>query len=952
MGKIENIFIVIALAMASFLVLMTGAFDPIQGSEPARGGIDDPLDCTVYIYDINEPYYPGDRGRLYVSIYNEYDGTGYEGSGSPGNESTIKEVKVSYIGLFKKMDGSPAPHQTNLDQFEFYNNGGPGYEMTQYQTKAFYGAPDDDYIEFSVNMENVAPGDYMMRFQASLRYMVNWDGGSQYDWITTAVTFEKSFEIRSYIAGDGGVEYNFYAFDENYNTENLYAGARNERFGIRSLYSTSGTITDIEATIAFPGTPIIVRQPVLNFGSMISTIVWNIDVPGDLAPGVYPVQIQMTYLRNGEIISEAPRISDFTVEYTPLLMPPEFNDLGSPFAIYTQKNLPTSIQVPFFNVGNVDLYDIVVSLDTSNTRYVKNDGYWFDENSNSNTVYDNLEFKIDSIPVGEQGMATFQVVNFLPRLPPGLYKIPIDYYAVYHDDGGTGNTPGEMVSGYWNEKGYYEHRNIMRDIEFPYTNDEHIPYLLIRIADDPMGPEITGYIDSGNNAYPGTVNQYMRLRVENNEMYYFYNLEYRIHIDDGSPFNHPYAHENYTGNTLPVIYRGGLSETSGTGVSSDAFYFYANIREDAMPGINFFKVDVEGVNEWNEPFNHTFVAYITIRANQPRFQEIGIEVGDILDDRSVEVTVEIQNMGMGGAHNLSCYFDYTSSGYLSMGGASGVGDVGPGDTFFYSFKMKPDGERRYFDGSFSGNVYFAFYDDLGEFDEMFSGNSISVRFDIYDKLPDIRIIHVDAPLVDRDKEFTVSVTIMNFGGTTAEDLSILLPYDSNQFRILEGAEQDIGEMEAGETVELEFRMKAQDEISDGTTYTFYIYFSYTDVQGRTRTFSEAPSDAFSIRIKDRIIPSETQTVVKDDGVIISDGAGSFLLGIMILIAVIVFVRMTRGTPKMEIKNVQEQPRDDIKRSRKMDMEKDTKKIELVDEEEDEQEEEEEEDDEEDDEDWH
>jgi len=157
----------------------------------------------------------------------------------------------------------------------------------------------------------------------------------------------------------------------------------------------------------------------------------------------------------------------------------------------------------------------------------------------------------------------------------------------------------------------------------------------------------------------------------------------------------------------------------------------------------------------------------------------------------------------------------------------------------------------------------------------------------------------------------------------------------------------VGDFEAGETTTLEFTMKAQDEISDGTTYTFYIYFSFTDIQGRTRTFAEAPNDGFSIRIKDRIIPSQTQTVVKDDGVWISDGAGNFLLGIMILIAVIVFVKLSQGKQKIEIKNIKG-PETETKRSKKLDMEK---KVEY-DEDEDEEDEEEEDEDEEDEEEEH
>ncbi|MGA1873947.1 MAG: hypothetical protein ACMUHY_09795 [Thermoplasmatota archaeon] len=915
--------------------------------ELTRGGIDDPFSESIQFLDHSGTYYPGEHERLYVSIYSEYDGTGFTGGASPGNETTVKEVKVSYLGLFHGPEGEPAPSQTNLGDGSFYNSNGDGYEIARYNTQYFYADASSNYLEFDVMTENVRPGVYVMRFRASFRYMYDWDGATQYDWRSSTVTFERTFEIRSYLVGDGWPEYSFYAFDEYFNTETLYSGARNERFGMRSTYSNSGTLTEIQATLSFPGIPIVIRDPVLLFQEMVSMIAWNIDVPKDLAPGTYSVQLQLQYERNGVPIVESAVSYEFEVEFTPLLMPPEFNDLSSPFATFYQKNLPTTLEVPFTNEGNVDLYDIVVSLDTSNTRYVKNGMYWVDENSNGNVRIEDMEFSIGSIPVGGSGVATFDMLNFLPRLPPGLYKIPIDYYALYYDDGSTGNSPGEMVSGYWDEKGYYQHRYILEDIEFPYSGDNHMPYLLIRIMDDPEGPDITGYIDSGNNPYPGTVNRYMRLRVENHEMFYFYNLEYRIHIDDGSPFDHPYAHDNHTGTTLPPIYRGGLSETSGTGVSTDSFYFYANIREDAMPGINYFKVYVEGVNEWNEPFNQTFHAYITISSRQPRFQEINVDVGDILDDRSVEVTAEIQNMGLGGARNLSCYFDYSSSGYISTDPPAFMGDIGPGDSFFYTFHVKPDGSRRYLDGGYSGTVYFSYYDDLGEFVELYSGTSMNLRFDVYEKLPDIRIVDVDAPLVDRDKEFTVKVMIMNFGGSTAEGLEIMLPYDSNQFRILEGAEQSIGDLDPKGTTVLEFRMKAQDEISDGTTYTFYIYFSYTDVQGRSRTFGEAPNDGFSIRIKDRVIPSQTQTVVKDDGVLISDGAGSFLLGIMILIAVIVFVKLTHGRPKVEIKNVRDTPVESRKAG-KLEMEKKESSVEIEEEEEDEEEEEEES---EDDEDW-
>ncbi|MFW3147237.1 MAG: hypothetical protein ACMUIE_10560 [Thermoplasmatota archaeon] len=949
MGKFKPVLLMFVLVAASFLALLAGAAGSSEGVEPTRAGIENPFNAAIYFTYLSDPYYPGEHEGLYGYVYSDYDGSAFEGSLSPGNETEVKEVKFSYVGMFHEDSGDPATAQILWTQSGFYNNDGDGYTIDRYWDQYFYTDASNNYLEFDIKTDDARPGEYVMRFQVSFRYMINWDGATQYDWVTRTITVDADLEIRSYLGANGWPDYTFYALDQYYNNENLYSGAANEKFGLLSVYSASGTLTDIQATLAFPGLSIMVRNPVLNFESIVSTIVWNIDVPQNFLPGTYEVQLQLEYTRSGTAITEAPMLYEFTVEYTPLLMPPEFDDLSTPFATYHQKTLPTSIDVPFINVGNVDLYDIVVSLDTSNTRYVSNGQYWFDENNNANVNFDNLEFSLGDVAVGGTGTATFSMVNFMPRLPPGLYKIPIDYYALYYDDGTTGNTPGEKISGYWNEMGYYEHRNIMRDIEFPETGDEHMPYLLIEILDDPEGPDITGYIDSGYNVPPGTVNNRMRLMIENHEMYYFFNLEYRIHIDDGSPFNLPYAHDNYTGETLPPVYRGGVSETSGTGISTDSFYFYANIREDAMPGINYFKVDVEGVNEWDAPFNHTFWAYITLTAHQPRFQELNVQVGEVMEDRSVEVTVEIQNMGRGGARNMSCYFDYSSNGYTSIDPAAYIGTVGPGATFFYTFHFRPEGSRRYLDGGYSGTVYFSYYDDMGQFTDLYAGTNMNLRFDVYEKLPDIRVIDVNAPLLDRNKEYNVKVTVMNMGGTTAEGLKVMLPYDSNQFRIIQNMEVDVGDLEPGEQYELEYRFSVQDEVSDGTTYSFTLYFSYTDVQGRMREYSDAQTDSFSLRIKDRIIPYTEQVVVKDDGQYISQGLGSFLLGIMILVAVIVFVKMTEGKSKVEIKNVREAPKEDVKRSKELDMEEKPKvEFDEDDDEEEEEEEEEESEEEEDD----
>ncbi|MGA1821342.1 MAG: hypothetical protein ACMUIG_02305 [Thermoplasmatota archaeon] len=864
------------------------------GNHQTRGGLDDPLDFEITFYS-GPTYYPGSEDRMYVYLYNTYDGSGFEGENAPTNDTTLEGVMIDLLGIFDE-DGSPVTEDPiEWENGEFYNNGGDGYQMARYTSRYFYSDASSNPLSFNIKSEDIRPGAYLMRFRVSYFYMTDWDTGIVYTFKSTTYDIERSFNVRSYLYANGWPDYNLYAFSESFGWDTLYSGASHKLFGLSSTSSLSGTLTDITGTLSFPGLPITVDNPSVNSETMPNYFAWRINVPSNLPPGIYEAQIGFSYTRNGDDIVELPNLYSFEVEYTPLLMAPPDDDLETPFAVYNRASLPNMIEVPFINNGNVDLSEVTVSLDMSNARYVENSQIWFDENNNGNDVYEDQEVTIPSIPVGETGIAEFNMINFLPRMPPGLYKIPMDYIAHYEDMGETGNSPGDMMSGYWNEMGYYQHRNILRDITYPENNnEEHMPYLLIRIVDD-SGPMFTGFIDNNANQYPGTVNAYMRLKVENHEMYDFFNLVYRIHVDDGSPFAYPYSSgsEDMNETTLPPIYRSGISDSSSTGTGTDYLYFYANIRRDAVPGLNYFTVDVEGVDQFNQPFQLSFMAYVTVRSQQPRFEMMSAEIGNISDDRVIPVTVHMTNVGLGGASNMTVYYKSGNSGINNIDDPVNIGDVAAGESFAYTFHLKPESDSRYLHGSYSGNMYYSFYDDIGEFTELMSGSSVSVRFDIYAKLPDLRIIHANAPIIDRGDTVTVTITVMNFGGSLAEDIRAIIPYSNAYFMVEEGI-KELGDLDSGETVTFTWEIEGGDEFSDGSTYSFTIYFSYTDVEGRTLIFSEGESESFSLRTRDRVIPSEQRTVVKDDGVIVSEGAGSVILGILILIGLIIFGSMMAG----------------------------------------------------------
>lgn len=924
LGRLESLLIAWVFIGTSVLGIFVLGVGPTEGSTATRAAIDEPFDVTFYTTG-GDTFRPGDGDRFYVNLRNYYDGSEFAGSSDPGNTSTVKEVQIHFLGLFDENEDeiTTSPLIWEEDLGSFYNNDGDGYEIAQSNNENFYADVSSNQLSFAVKTNNVFIGELKMRARIDFRYMVDWDGGTQYDWSWSSQVTDRSFRIRSYIGGDGSPYFKIYAFEENFNTDNIHSGATHKRFGIRSLYSHSGTLTDIEAVVSFPGSPIVVEDPLFTSSSLANNIFWRVTIPKDFPPGAHEVSIQMSYLRNGEEIVEAPVLYEFMVEYTPLIMPPEFNDLTSPLFTFQQNNMPDTMEFPVTNEGNVDLTDVVVALDTDNAKYYGSGSIWYDENSNANDRYEPQEFEIPTLAVGGSSTVTFSLVNFLPRLPPGLYKLPIDYKVKYQDTGITGNVVEEKEAGGWDEIGRYEHRNIMQQIDYPEdSSGTYNQYLLIEVLPDPAGPNINGYIDSGQNQYPGTGSAYMRLRVYNYEMYRFLNLEYHIHTDGGSPFSLPYASGDENMTTLPPIYRSGLSASTSSSTQSDTFYFYAKIRDDAMPGINFFQVDMVGYDENYNPVSLTFTSHIQLRARQPSFRLLNIEVGDILDDRSVEVTVEMQNMGLGGAKNLSCFFTSSSTGFVSTDSPLDIGAVGPDDIFHYTFHFRPDGENRYFINSYSGNIYFAYFDDIGTYDEMFSGSSLYIRFDIYHKLPDMRIIKVEAPIVDRNQEFDVELTVMNYGGSTASDIMAMVPYNSALFEII-SEEQDLGDLEPGDTITFTITMRAGKEIGDGTTYSFTVFFSYSDIQGRSRTYSEAETESFSVRIKDRIIPSEQVQVVKDDGQIISEGAGSVMLGIFILIAVFMFARMTNNRNEAKVTSEKkETPAKDPVKEKKIEIEED------------------------------
>jgi len=888
-NKINSLVIVMILGTASLIIL--GSLDEsTEAAEPnpSRGPLEDAF--NLYATGLSSLYYPGDSDQFFLQLENDYDGSGYIGDPPLPNATDLEYVRLSLIGIYNS-DLEPVGNSPiTWTASSIYNGPGDlGYDIPHTNTRAYYADDLSNQLEFEVKMNGISPGIYLMAFREDFRYLKDYDT-VDYTWADGTNTDYVEFRVRSYIGPDNtDLSYTMMTFDENLGSESLYTGAKRQVFGVTGLYSLSGSITEVHATLTMDGNPIEVETATSYQPTLTDTICWRITVPKELPAGFYHALLRFSYEHDGEAIVQEPTLQTFRVEYTPLLLPPDHKNMTFPVATVTQHEVDRDIEVGFTNHGNVDLLDVQLRLDLDNSYYLKGDKHFYNQESgSSNEEWNGITVSLGDVSVGASATATFEEVKFRMYLPPGSYMVPVDYYARYLKDGSLNEPSGDAYAGYWQEKGYYQHREIMRSIVHPEDkNNDYLPYIMIEVEDDPLGPDITAEIqESYINQRQGYSNRYIRFSVYNYEFYEFQGLEYTIYVDDSSPFNPPGYPEVHNTTTLPPIFRPNLRAATTTNIYSDSINFYADIKDRATPGLNYVRMDITGLDEFMQPVTKTVYMEVNIQISQPRLQVLEVKTGNITDDMEVMVTTTIHNFGPGDVNNLSAFFVSSSAGYENTEPPRYLGGLEEDESVDYVFTFKATSKNRYFHGTYYGYIYFEYMDDTGEWDDMFSGQNFYIKVDIYDKLPDIVIMKVEAPLIDRKDTVEVQVTIINLGGTEATNVRLMVPHNTNQFSVQEDV-VDVGTLAPDGEATVTFHITALNEISDSTTYSFSLYTSYTNVEGRTMTFSEGEKETFYLRTKDRIIPSEQKQIVEDKSTIISEGAGSFMMGIMILIGLII-----------------------------------------------------------------
>ncbi len=883
-----SIIAVIALTLNAFLLLAANSTEGAVPTTPSRAPPND------YVYfeaqSFNTEVYPTFVQDFYLYVSSMYSGEDYDDTDpTPGNYTAISELKYTFTGLFDAEMQLVNPAPIEWTKGTIADNSGKGYTLDSYWSNVnIYADDSSNYITFRVKKDGILPGDYIIRVRGEFKTMTGWDGVDQFEFKRSYEDEYIHFTVKSCLSPTDEVDRPLISWDEDTNQRPFYSGSNYRMVGMNYLYGYYGTITDIRATLTItePGLHVddgVAFLPDLNSNTYLY---WRVTAAPNIAPGPHMVRTQFTYKFNGIMVNETPVAHTLMVAHTPLLMPPENNGMTTPAAVLEQKDTEGNLVVMFRNAGNVDLKNIRLRLDLQSSAYVKFKEFYYSEDSNAYKIQSQMIVEAGDLAVGQEKEVTFPAFKLQQYMPPGKYMIPVDYECTYFDGGETGNPSGNVVAGYWDEKGIDIHETILRETWNPSPEDwQLMPFLYVMVEDDDIGPDIQMVAHSSYISHTrGSTNRYMYLQIFNYEYYQFDRMTYTIHTDEGSPLLIPGSAENSTETTFPPIYRPTLPAGSPGNIGSDTIQFYADIKDFAKVGTTLVPIDISGFDQYMQPIEKRVYVELFIQGRLPKFKVISSSTSNVTADGTATVTATVQNYGDGIGYNITTQYFYSGSGYTSTDGRLQLASVlRPGEKAEVVFHLRSLSPLYYMRGSFYGYLSFSYYDETSNFYEIGSASDYFYFF-VYANLPNLYIADVRSGLLDWGKTTEVTVKVTNMGGTEAYDVMAYIPQNTNQFTITT-LEVTVGDIAPGQTKEFKFKVKASSEFIDGTTYSFPIYFKYRNVENRTLTYAEGEVEYVYLRTKERIGDNQIQ-VVQEKG--IDEGTGLLFMGIFVLLGIVIF----------------------------------------------------------------
>lgn len=615
------------------------AFEPIGPMQPSRAG------DYVTVNDGNAlgNFYPGDEDEEFViDVKNVYDGNLWDDDWGPetvntplpyGNGKEIAYVKVSIMGV-RNSDHQPITTSPleNLDTKVYNEEGDIGYNITYWSTQTFFTNKDFDEFSFDVK-EKCEPGDYAIEVKVTLWVRTSWDNDKlKFNLTSLTETEFLDFTILSRINLDGEVTPTIQ--DNAGNIVPLYAGATFQEIIVPVRGKGGITVSDVTATM----TPTLIslsnNDPayIANLASGVnSELAFRIEVPSTLDPQVITgCTLTITYTRDdqGDVqtITEDTVNLRFVIAYTPLLTPPAHNDYAETADKVEQGDGDhTFDDLTFTNSGNVPLQDVVITLDLSNARYFNNGDFYYDESNNGiQRSLRDIEMTIDGpIEKGKTSTVEFTPAVLNKYLPPGVYKIPIDYEAWYYD---TGEVAGSTA---WKQTTDGEYWTITGVI-----GEQERPYIFIEVEDD------NGFSADANvgnlQITAGSQQVNFNVAMTSYENYNLNTVEFTLENADGN------------GSTDIEIVNGEWDTPNWVAGGWFNVPFTVSVAPDAEIGVHKFNVVMNALNQKNEDETMTFEIEIEVVPIAPALTIVGVAT-DTKIKAGEEFQLQITIMNTGGS---------------------------------------------------------------------------------------------------------------------------------------------------------------------------------------------------------------------------------------------------------------------------------------------------------------
>jgi len=729
--RILSILMVLALAFGSLMVFGTIS---INSSVPVAVALTGPLtkadDNFVDINDDLTTYYPGDQDKEFdIDITHHYgrtagdedgiwdDNTGdnIDWSHAPpgGNGWVLAYTKVTIKGVVDADQKTATPFD-NPKLTVWNNEGGQGFNLTSWSTQP-YGLPDDGLDPFTFNIKkSVVPGTYFLQVDVKFKLRTSWWMEENRFNLTTEYTESESieFEIRSGLDLDG--DQDAVVKSDSGATIPLYAGASFQIIRI-PVTGRSDDKTTIVATISVP-TGITVSKgedeatiPELNNG-VTKFFEFRIEVSSTLAPQVLTgTTIEVKYFRDDIGTETADKVTESDIQivleiaFTPLLAPPLHNDFTEPAITITQGELETEFeQIEFLNTGNIELWDMEVTLYLGRAGYLTNGDFYYDEGSwGMDEELRTITFEFESLSKGAAKTIDFDTCLVNKYLPPGLYKVPITYQGWYMDKGELGDT-SRWIKTKQDPYDLAAPQTDYRNINGVITGAPEDPYVFFEVVD--------------NNGFSGEAicdqqftqgDQGVNLGVDINNFEFYRLTDVTYTLSDNSTPGLSLVDISHQSIVLPAATGGG----PGTDLTPN---FVVNVQADAL-GVKTGTISLVGYHALSgEPITKDLDFAYEILPVPPVLTVVDVSVaGKVIPGKSTDITVTVMNTGGSDAQNITVLLSFNHA-LITVSGAYEVeiDELAPGDSDTVQFKV--DAHKDIDQGEeYGGNVFVTYTDSQG-----------------------------------------------------------------------------------------------------------------------------------------------------------------------------------------------------------------------------------------------